>query len=111
MSIARDIGDRVKPVLILGQNSVPFAISVEDTDGSALDLTGATATFKLVDAETLAAVINEGACTISGSVVTYQPATGEITDAGDYFGRFTITLSDASVLKFGHYLYEFAEDI
>lgn len=97
-------------IRIAGDTLEPFWFQAIDETGALLDLTSATATFKLVNDTTLAVVVNEASCTIVGSTVKYMPISADISTAGNFTGRFKLTLADATVGKVA-YGYEIASDI
>lgn len=95
---------------IVGDTGKPFAVELYDEHGALLDLTGAAATFKLVDSAATV-IIADLACTITASVVSYTPLTGHVATAGLFMGRFKVTLASTLILKVGHIQYEIAADI
>lgn len=72
---------------------------IEYSDGTAPDLTGATATFALRDARGLV-VIPETACTVSPSTTTvsYAWTSANTATPGEYTGEFTIHTAGGRVI-------------
>ena len=88
-------------VRIVGDTEMTIACDLVDDDNTLMDLTGATATFayRLVDGTVLS---SELACTVSSSgTVVYEPSPSDtfVTTAGQYVGRFKLTLSDGKIMK------------
>lgn len=81
--------------LAQGNREPVASLTVEDEDGTAVDLTGTTATFTMWDIDgTL--VVNAAAATIptpANGVVEYAWAANDVDTAGDFFGRFTLTVT------------------
>jgi len=84
-------------VVTLTQNDTyPVLQAVLTVAGVALDLTGATVTFRM-ETDAGATVVNEAACTIvnpaTSGTVQYAWQAADTVTAGSYLGEFHVTLS------------------
>lgn len=91
---------RCPDIRIVGDTEMLCAIELYDSDGTLLDLSGATATFSFRDADGTI-VSSELTCTITGSVVAYGPTVSDavVSTVGTYIGRFKVTLADSTIMK------------
>jgi len=71
-------------------------ITIKKTDGTPLDLTGATAKFFMVDAKTNVTKVSAAATVknATGGVVEYAWAAGDTDTAGDFKAEVEITYAD-----------------
>ena len=101
---------RVAKARIAGDTR-PIAVNVTASTGRPVDLGGATATVKILDASDMATiVVSERECVISGSQIRYTPSTWEVSAAGSFLARFNVTLSDGE-LMIGHLMIDIAPDL
>lgn len=85
-----------------GDTKPYLAVTLQDSDGNAIDLTGATVDFNLGDSGyanvyTGSAVITDET---AGQCEYRWDGTLDIGTAGKYFGEFEVTLSDSKVITF-----------
>ncbi len=80
-----------------------FQKTLEDENGAAVDVTGATVRFTMTSALDGTVKISEAAATIDDAVnglVSYTWAAGDLDTPGDYFGEFEVTFSGGDVQTF-----------
>lgn len=86
------------------QNDTSPALEVElqDNDENAIDLSGASAEFHMVEKDGDTVAVDSSATITDGSngIVEYQWSSGDTSDAGRYLAEFEITYSDGTIETF-----------
>lgn len=85
--------------LKVGDTAPALTVTVAYSDGSPVDLTGATATFAVRDATGIV-VIPETAATVGTDTLSYAWQAGDTATAGFYRAEFTVTLLDTGISTF-----------
>jgi hypothetical protein len=82
-----------------GDTAPALAVTLRDGNGVAVDLTGATVRFHLVDAVARALMLNVAATVTSAATgqVRVNPATAQIPRPGNYLGEFEVTFADGTI--------------
>lgn len=99
----------------VGDTARFFRVTVVNDDGLPIDLGGTTVTFKLVNKETGAVVVNELPAIIGigddlGNL-TYEPLDADVANVGHFLGRFKVVTSEGDVLKLGVIEFEIVDDV
>jgi hypothetical protein len=78
----------------------------QESDGSALNLTSADATFSMKNKRTGAAKVTDQVADIYDAIngkLRYDLKTGDVDTEGTYLGEFTITLSGGGIVSIPHF--------
>jgi uncharacterized protein YfaS (alpha-2-macroglobulin family) len=88
--------------LKVGDSAPVLQATLSDSDGNAVDLTGADVQFRLLEPRDGATKIDSPATIhdASNGIVRYQWASGDTDEAGRYRAEFEVTYADGSVETF-----------
>lgn len=80
--------------LVQGDHGFDINFDLKDADGNALDITGATVTFKVGNpGATSSGLVFSGSCTIddaAGGECHYTPTSSDLSSAGVYRGEIEV---------------------
>lgn len=92
--------DRERPA---GSNGDPFQAELLDETDTAIDITGATVTFKLalVRSPYTVVIADEAGelASATGGQVRFYASAANVATAGEYWGEFTVTLASGRILR------------
>lgn len=87
--------------MVRNDTAPPITATLTDSAGTAIDLSGATVRFHMVDSA--GAVKVDAACTVTsatGGVVSYSWAAADTDTSGSYKAEWEVTFSDGTIRTF-----------
>lgn len=99
MSTAAAAKIRVTDIRVVGDTFKPFWIQLVDETGAVLDLSGATATFKLILESDQSVKVATTGCTIANNVISYTPVAIDVNTPGTYMAMFTTTFTNGAISR------------
>lgn len=86
-----------------GDTAPVLQVTLKDSEGTGVDVTGATVKFSMVNRATGQQKVNEGTVTLvteASGIVEYPWVAADTSRHGDFLGAFEVTYSDGTIETF-----------